>query len=271
MKRKSLFVIICTLLLAGCSKFSSIDGRKTGAATKSLNSVSSTSAQLTDQDVFGNELTLDITEEDIANAVEEASGEFEIPLYSAVTLVESGSRAPDVIMQKEMQKYFRISTFSGIPVTKKKRPAQSVTTVKQAAADAAEDLADSGNGVINANYMQAMRYIAAKGRQKAIVVYWGELESGKYNSATKEIVWKKYTGGNVSGLSLRYLIRFALVDVATGEWATYTPVNMELMTVPLTDAKKEKTDLTEQQIVDLKKKTSKMVVEDLVNRYSKKM
>lgn len=89
-----------------------------------------------------------------------------------------------------------------------------------------------------------MRYIAAKGRQKAIVVYWDELEAGEYNSATKEVDWKKYAGEKLSGASLRYLIRFALVDVATGEWATYSPANMESVAVPLivnTD-KKAKTD-----------------------------
>lgn len=85
------------------------------------------------------------------------------------------------------------------------------------------------------------------------------------NAATKEMVWKKYTGGNISGSSLRYLIRFALVDVATGEWAMYSPVNTEAVVMPLTG----KADATEQQIVSMKQNTCKMVVQDLVKRYSK--
>lgn len=113
--------------------------------------------------------------------------------------------------------------------------------------------------------MQALRYIAAKGRHKAIVVYWEDLEAGKYNSVTKEIAWKKYNGEKFPGLSLRYLIRFALVDVATGEWATYSPVNTEVVVVPFTG----KADATEQQIVSMKQNTCKMVVQDLVKRYSK--
>ncbi|EOE3465833.1 hypothetical protein ACKEZK_004171, partial [Citrobacter freundii] len=173
--------------------------------------------------------------------------------------------------------------FSGIPVVKKKRPVQPVIPVKETQADTTTDgdFSVDRNSVVNANYMQAMRYIAAKGRQKAIVVYWDELEAGKYNSATKEVVWKKYAGEKLSGSSLRYLIRFALVDVATGEWATYSPANFESVTAPLivqTDVKakadamtSEKTDITEQQIVSLEQKTCQMVVRDLVNRYSNKI
>ncbi|EAA3682700.1 hypothetical protein DOA99_22030, partial [Salmonella enterica subsp. houtenae] len=253
---------------------------KTGASHQEQ--IASTS-QLTDQDVFGNELTLEITEEDIQNAVEEAQGQFTVPLNSAVVLVKSGSRAPDMMMQQEMQRYYRVSTFSGIPVVKKKRPVQPVTPVKETQADAAtaDDFSANRNSVVNANYMQAMRYIAAKGRQKAIVVYWDELEAGEYNSATKEVDWKKYAGEKLSGASLRYLIRFALVDVATGEWATYSPANMESVAVPLivntdkkakTDTKtNEKANVTEQQIISLEQRTCQMVVRDLVNRYSNKI
>lgn len=269
MKIKLLPILICASLLAGCSKSSSIDSRKTGAAATRVDLISSSVPQLTDRDVFGDELTLDITEEDIENAVEEASDGFGIPLNSNIILVESGSRAPDVLMQKEMQRYYRISTFSGIPVTRKKTTVKPATPVKETSIDT-ENYSDSQHGVINANYMQALRYIGAKGRQKTIVVYWSELEAGKYNAATKEVIWKKYTGGNIRGSSLRYLIRFALVDVATGEWATYSPVNTELMAVSLTEKTDDKKEMTEQQLIDLKKKTCKMVVEDLVNRYSRK-
>jgi hypothetical protein len=46
-------------------------------------------------------------------------------------------------------------------------------------------------------------------------------------------------------------------------------VNTELLAVPLT-VKTDGTDATEQQIISLEQTTSKMVVEDLVNRYSRK-
>lgn len=249
-------------MLTGCSK-SPIDAKKTRSSVQ--RTAMSATSQLTDQDVFGNELTLEISEEDIQNAVEEAQGQFSIPLNSAIVLVKSGSNAPDMMMQQEMQHYYQVSTFSGIPVARKKHAVQPVKSVKQAVSDTIEGYAEDKSTVINANYMQALRYIAAKGRHKAIVVYWEDLEAGKYNSITKEIAWKKYNGEKLSGLSLRYLIRFALVDVATGEWATYSPVNTEVVVVPFTG----KADATEQQIVSMKQNTCKMVVQDLVKRYSK--
>lgn len=278
-----LLLVSGSFLLTGCARTSSIDARKTKTGAVSHQEQIASTSQLTDQDVFGNELTLEITEEDILNAVEEAQGQFTVPLNSAIVLVKSGSQAPDAMMQQEMQRYYRVSTFSGIPVVKKKRPVQPVTPVRETQADTTTDgdFSADRNSVINANYMQAMRYIAAKGRQKAIVVYWDELETGKYNSVTKEVVWKKYSGEKLSGSSLRYLIRFALVDVATGEWATYSPANIESVAVPLivqTDAKakadaktSEKTDITEQQIVSLEQRTCQMVVRDLVNRYGNKI
>jgi hypothetical protein len=272
-----LLLVSGSLLLTGCVRTSSIDARKIKTGVVSQQEQIASTSQLTDQDVFGNELTLEITEEDIQNAVEEAKGQFTVPLNSAVVLVKSGSHAPDAMMQQEMGRYYRVSTFSGIPVVKKKRQAQPVTPVKETQADITTDgdFSANQNSVVNANYMQAMRYIAAKGRQKAIVVYWDELEAGEYNSVTKEVVWKKYAGEKLSGSSLRYLIRFALVDVATGEWATYSPTNIESVAVPLivkSDAKtSEKTDITEQQIVSLEEKTCQMVVRDLVNRYGNKI
>ncbi|OUF80148.1 aminopeptidase [Escherichia coli] len=64
-------------------------------------------------------------------------------------------------------------------------------------------------------------------------------------------------------------VRFTLVDVATGEWATWSPVNYEYKVLPPLPDKNEAstTDMTEQQIMQLKQKTYKAMVKDLVNRY----
>lgn len=157
-------------------------------------------------------------------------------------------------MQQEMSRYYRISTFSGIP---DKQKAISCNKVKS---EEGEVVASE-----NMNYMQALRYIAAKGQQKAIIVYWDTLQAGRYDTATKTMVWSDYRNEKLSdSASLRYLVRFALVDVATGEWATWSPVNYEdNILQPLTG----KTPVTEQQIALLKQKTFTTVIKDLVNRY----
>lgn len=249
--RLIMFSCMATFLLSSCAR-SPIDAKKK-SVVNTENAVSKNyTAQLADKDIFGNETTLAVSEEDIQAAL---SGEkFSVPLNSAVILVQSGNRAPEMVMQQEMSRYYRISTFSGIPD-------------RQKAVSCNKGKNEEGEAVTseNMNYMQALRYIAAKGQQKAVIVYWDTLQSGKYDTTTKSMVWSDYRNEKLSGTdSLRYLVRFALVDVATGEWATWSPVNYEYNTLqPLTG----KTSVTEQQIVQLKQKTFAAIVKDMVNRY----
>ncbi|EPS4685658.1 hypothetical protein ACVFKH_001152 [Salmonella enterica subsp. enterica] len=116
------------------------------------------------------------------------------------------------------------------------------------------------------NYMQALRYITAKGKQKAILVYWGRLKAEKYDLFIKEVLWSEYKDEKMAGTGIvsRYLLQFALVDVATGEWITYSPTNYEY-SEPLSTA--EIGDITKQQIMQLRKKIYERAVADFVNRY----
>lgn len=251
-------VLLCTtvFLLAGCTH-SSIDARKTDTSQKAESRFSKkTTTQLTDKDVLGNEATLTVSEEDIQAALE--ADEFRVPLDSGVILVQSGNRAPEMLMQQEMSKYYRVSVFSGIPDT------QQVKVCNVAKDPKDGDITESVDSE-NMNYMQALRYIAAKGKQKSVIVYWDALQVGQYDTATKNTIWSDYKNEKITDTALlRYLVRFALVDVASGEWATWSPVNYEYSVLPSLN---EKTPVTEQQIVLLKQKTYAAVVKDLVSRY----
>ena len=252
---------ICVLfsLLAGCASESSIDEKKKKAQVTQSNINKNTPQQLTDKDLFGNETTLAVSEEDIQAALD--GDEFRVPLNSPVILVQSGNRAPETIMQEEMRKYYTVSTVSGIPDRQK-----PLTCNKNKDKNENEDVASAEN----MNWMQALRFVAAKGHQKAIIVYQDTLQTGKYDSALKSTVWSDYKNEKLTdAISLRYLVRFTLVDVATGEWATWSPVNYEYKVLPPLPDKNEAstTDMTEQQIMQLKQKTYKAMVKDLVNRY----
>ncbi|MFY2739876.1 hypothetical protein [Pseudocitrobacter faecalis] len=258
--RNAIILSLSSLLLIGCMSKSSIDAKKTGVvSSRSVNNKDS-GTYLTDKDIFGNETTLAVSEEDIQAAVEEDV--FRVPLNSQVILVQSGSRAPESIMQQEMNKYYVVATFSGIPD-------------KQKPLACNKDENKDGAVAENMNWMQALRFVAAKGHQKAIIVYQDTLQTGKYDSALKLTVWSDYKNQQLTdGISLRYLIRFTLVDVATGEWATWSPVNYEYKVIfPHADKKdsdndkKATADVTEQQIYQLKQKTYTSMVKDLVNRY----
>lgn len=175
-------------------------------------------------------------------------------------LVQSGSRAPEAIMQQEMNKYYTVATFSGIPDRQK-----TVICNKDKSKDDSQDVAVTEN----MNWMQALRYIAAKGHQKAIVVYQDMLQSGRYDPITKTMIWSDYKNEKLKDATvLRYLVRFTLVDVATGKWATWSPVNFEDKILPPSPGKRDVAETTaEQQIIQLKQKTDASLVKDIVKRY----
>ncbi|MEG1110169.1 MAG: hypothetical protein RSD49_15130 [Hafnia sp.] len=254
-------VFLCTavFLLAGCAPHSPIDSKKTGASGKESGAISKNiSTQLTDKDIFGNETTLAVSEDDIQAALE--GDAFRVPLNSSIILVQSGSRAPESLMQQEMSRYYTVATFSGIP--DRQKPA---TCIKDRSKDENQDVAV----VENMNWMQALRYVAAKGHQKAIVVYKDTLQFGKYDAVTKNIVWSDYNNEKLTdGMSLRYLVHLTLVDVATGEWASWSPVNYEFKVPAQLPGKKEVVETaSEQQISQLKQKTYASVVKGMVERY----
>ncbi|EPE8325630.1 hypothetical protein ACSPDP_003879 [Escherichia albertii] len=259
--------VVCCLcvmfsLLVGCASKSPIDAKKKNTPTEK-NMSKNSSSQLTDKDIFGNETTLAVSEEDIQAALEGEA--FRVPLNSPVILVQSGSRAPEAMMQQEMSKYYTVATFSGIP--DKQKPV-TCNKDKNKNKDENQDIAVAEN----MNWMQALRFVAAKGHQKAIIVYQDTLQTGKYDSALKSTVWPDYKNEKLTDTaSLRYLVRFTLVDVATGEWATWSPVNYESRVI-FPQARKKDTSTTEatateQQITQLKQRTYAAMIKDLVNRY----
>lgn len=150
MKICSMICLCAAIFLLSACIHSPIDANKKALPRTESGISKNTPNQLTDKDIFGNETTLAVSEEDIQAALDDEK--FSVPLNSAVILVQSGNRAPEMIMQQEMNRYYRISTFSGIPDRQK---AISCNKMKNEEGEAVNSE--------NMNYMQALRYIAAKG------------------------------------------------------------------------------------------------------------
>ncbi|EMM5415419.1 hypothetical protein ACMWIM_000544 [Citrobacter amalonaticus] len=256
---RSIILSCVTLsILVGCASHSPIDAKKTTSQAESTSRNTTSPSWLTDKDIFGNETTLAVSEDDIQAAL--AEDNFRVPLNSPVILVQSGNRAPEAVMQQEMSRYYTVAMFSGIPDRQKK-----AVCSKDKSKDENQDAAVAEN----TNWMQALRYIAAKGHQKAIIVYQETLQSGRFDAATKSMVWSDFKAGKQpDSTSLRYLVRFTLVDVASGDWATWSPFNYETkMLTPQPGQKATADTVTEQQIVQLKQQTYAAMVKDLVARY----
>lgn len=169
---------------------------------------------LTEQDVLDINPKMEVTEDDIQDAIRAASaGTFNLAQGSRIILVQSGATVPDSVMQEAMMSHYQVSVYSGIaPI--KPRP----------------KLARKGETPLETpepNYIKTLRLAAAKAKQDKIIVYWGNLELGKLDNDNKTIVWQRYLSGDIpsSTKQLRYLIRFALVDVKTGMWTMYSSIN----------------------------------------------
>ena len=97
-------ILSCVTLssLVGCVTHSPIDAKKTTSQVESSGRNTTSPSWLTDKDIFGNETTLAISEDDIQAAL--AEDNFRVPLNSPVILVQSGNRAPETVMQQEMSR-----------------------------------------------------------------------------------------------------------------------------------------------------------------------
>jgi hypothetical protein len=106
-------------------------------------------------------------------------------------VIQSGAVLPDEPMLKELERYFSIAAFSGIPSKE----------------------ADS-------SYAERLRTAALNGGCTRIFVYWGVLESARREEATKVLSWVPVIGQVVpdSTQTMRIRLKGFLVDAVNGHW-----------------------------------------------------
>ena len=196
--------------------------------------------ELNELDVIGIDSKSAISEEDIAKAAASKS-RIAIQKGATIMLIQSGAMIPDEDMVKVMEKYYNVSVFTGIP--------------------AAEG--SSGGG-----YSRALRLAAAKGGADKLVVYWGLLETGREDLATKAISWFPFVGGAISDETQRMRIRMkvAVVDVKSGQWEMFSP---EPFDDSSSSGRYSRVSSDQTQVVTLKGKAYKATADDIVKRYAK--
>lgn len=195
--------------------------------------------ELTEFDILGIDPGKEITEQNIIAAASGKKEQLTLRKGDSLLLIQSGAMIPDQDMTENAEKFFSISVFSGVPEQDKKS---------------------------STSYAKALRLSAAKAGIDKIVVYWGVLESGIKNLATKTVSWVPIVGYAVPDQSqeIRIRLKVALVDVKTGQWEIFLPKVFE-------DSKysaslnRESSD--QQQVALLKNKAYQSAVESLVVRY----
>ena len=213
------------------------------------------SGYLTEQDVLDINPTMEVTEEDIQDAIKAASsGVFELRTGDRIILVQSGATVPDSVMQEAMMAHYQVSVYSGIAPVK---PRPKLARKGEIPLEKPEP-----------NYIKTLRLAAAKAKQDKIIVYWGYLELGKLDTDNKTVVWQRYLSGDIpsSTKSLRYLIRFALVDVKTGMWTMYASINHQDEYMQAT-FKRYENDVM--QVNRVKEASYRLAAQNLANHFDK--
>lgn len=196
--------------------------------------------ELSEFDVLGIDPQISITEADIQKAFA-TKARIKVPKGSSIMLIQSGAMIPDDAMVKGLEKYYNVSVFTGVP----------------------------GEGGAKGNsYAMALRLAAAKGGYENMLVYWGLLETGRENLATKAVSWVPVVGWALPDETQRMRIRMkvAIVDVRSGQWDMFSPEPFEDVGA---SGLYTRISSDQAQVATLKDKAYKSTVEDLVKRYSR--
>jgi len=196
MKLRYLYVCAVVVLIAGCSTRSISDSGYSRYGHYGSSPLYR--GELSEFDVLGVRTGAAVSDEEIERAFTEAPSRKQLRKGDSILLIQSGATIPDEEMLGHLEKVFSVSVFSGVPE---------------------QERADGDS------YASSLRLAAAKGGIETIVVYWGVLESGTENLATKTVSWLPIVGRAVPDESqhMRIRLKIAVVDVRSGHWEIFTP------------------------------------------------
>jgi len=185
--------LIAACVVAGCAT-RSISNSGYGGSYYDRNQLYT--GELSEFSILGIDPAEEIAEERIAQAYD---SNFKVSLKQndALLLIQSGAMFPDEPMQRELSKHFRVVPFSG-------------AVDKETATE---------------NLSKPLRLAAAQGQCKAIVCYWGVLETAQKDLATKTVSWVPIFGRAVfdEKQQMRIRLKVILVDARSGHWTMIAP------------------------------------------------
>lgn len=242
MKKIGLLALLFFVVLSGCSTRSiSNSGYNPGGYYGRGADNPFYKGELSEFEVLGIDAGKEITEEQIAAAASSKKERVTLRKGDSILLIQSGAMIPDQDMVESAEKYFSVSVFTGVPEQGKEA---------------------------DASYAKALRLAAARAGIEKILVYWGLLQSGTKNLATKTVSWVPFVGWAVpdQAQEIRIRLKVALVDVETGRWEIFVPQIFEDKGYSAL-LSREHSD--QQQVALLKTKAYRAAVEGTLARYVK--
>ncbi len=243
MKKIGIPVIVFLLFLSGCAtrSISNSGYNQQGYYGGGRADNPFYKGELSEFDVLGIDAGKEITEQEIAVAASSRKERLTLRKGDSILLIQSGAMIPDQDMTESADKYFMVSVFTGVPEQDKKS---------------------------NQSYAKSLRLAAAKAGIGKILVYWGVLESGTKNLATKSVSWVPIVGWALPDQSqeIRIRLKVALIDVKTGQWEIFVPKVFE-DTAYSASLNRESSD--QQQVALLKTKAYQAAIESTLARYGR--
>ncbi len=243
MKKIGILVIVFLLFLSGCAtrSISNSGYNQPGYYGGGRADNPFYKGELSEFDVLGIDAGKEITEQEIAVAANARKERLTLRRGDSILLIQSGAMIPDQDMTESADKYFMVSVFTGVPEQDKKS---------------------------NQSYAKSLRLAAAKAGIGKILVYWGVLESGTKNLATKSVSWVPIVGWALPDQSqeIRIRLKVALIDVKTGQWEIFVPKVFE-DTAYSASLNRESSD--QQQVALLKTKAYQAAIESTLARYGR--
>ena len=162
--------------------------------------------ELNELAVLGIERQEEISEDDIQAALAD-TGALSLSSGDPVILIQSGAMFPDDPMLTNMQRYFQVTPLSGIPEEHDRR--QNSEESQEA----------------SASLNKVLRLAGARSGAKALIVYWGILESAQEDQVTKTVSWVPFVGSVIPDeiQNMRIRLKGVVIDVASGKWVMITP------------------------------------------------
>ena len=163
--------------------------------------------QLSENEVLGIKESARLTNDDINRILDESSS-VQIKEGSTILLVQSGAPHPDKEMVDELSKRFVVVPHSGVPNEIRSNP--------------------------NDDISKSLRLAAAHSKAETLLVFWGHLEMKRDDLPTSLVSWVPVIDFAVPDeyQRVRMHLKVALVDVRSGNWATFRtePIESDALT-----------------------------------------
>jgi hypothetical protein len=255
---KTCLLILGCALLAGCSTTRSIsnssyrDDNHGSYFSPRVNDSDPGFAyrgELSEFDVLGITRGQSTSEQDIQHVLDGAKA-VKLAANSSILLIQSGAIFPDAPMVTNLNRYFRVSPFSGVPPLSRR----------------AFDTANTESRDPE-SFSQSLRLAAARSGNDVILCYWGTLEAETQKLATKDVSWVPLVGWMVPDEKqhMRIRLKMAVIDVRSGNWSVLSPEAFDDSRISASIGRGAK---DQKQVELLKAKAYEACVKDLVRRYS---